>query len=60
MIATDLSRQKELDADLKAIQEIGFFGQLNNNDDGVNADGTQSTFILTILEKIEETGEKIF
>ena len=27
-IAVDLSRQKELDADLKAIRQIEFFGQL--------------------------------
>ena len=28
LIATDLSRQKELDADPKAIQQIEFVGQL--------------------------------
>ena len=28
-VAVDLSRQKELDADLKAIWQIEFFGQLN-------------------------------
>ena len=53
-IAIDLSRQKELDADQKAIQQIEFVGKWKNAD-GVNADGTQSMFILTILEKIKET-----
>ena len=53
LIAIDLSRQKELDADPKAIQEIEFVGQLKN-EDGINTDGTQSIFILTILEKIKE------
>ena len=28
LIAVDLSREKELDADLKGIQQIKFFGQL--------------------------------
>ena len=30
LIAVDLSRQKELDADPKAIQQIEFVGQLEN------------------------------
>ena len=50
----DLSRQKELDVDPKAIQQIEFVEQLKNADD-VNADGTQSIFISTILENIKET-----
>ena len=54
LIAVDLSRQKELDADPKAIQQIEFDGQLKNVD-GINADGTQSMFVLTILEKNKET-----
>ena len=49
-----MSREKELDADPKTIQQIEFVGQLNNTD-GENADGTQSMFVLTILEKIKET-----
>ena len=53
LITVDLSRPKELDADQKAIQPIEFVGQLKNTD-GVNADGTQSMFVLTILEKINE------
>ena len=54
LIAVDLSRQKELDAGPKVIQQIEFVGQLKNND-GENADGTQSMFVLKILEKIKET-----
>ena len=50
LIADDLSRQKELDADPKAIQQIEFVGQLKNID-GINADGAESMFILTILKK---------
>ena len=53
LIAVDLSRQKELDADPKAIQQIEFIGQwkrlnVNNNND-------QFMFILTNLEKNKET-----
>ena len=50
----DLSRQKELDADPKAIQQTEFVWQLKNKDD-INTDGAESVFILTILEKIKET-----
>ena len=51
IIAIDLSRQKELDADLNAIQQIKFSGQLKKlNDD----DNVESMFILTILEKRKE------
>ena len=51
LIAVDLSRQKELDADPKSIQQIEFVGQLKklNADDNV-----KSMFIFTILEKIKE------
>ena len=54
LIAVDLSRQKELDADPKAIQEIEFVWQLKNLG-RINANRTQSMFVLTILEKIKET-----
>ena len=54
MTAIDLSRQKELDPDPKAIQQIEFVGQLKHVDD-TNVDGTESTFILSILEKIKES-----
>ena len=50
--AVDLSRQKELDSDPKAIQQIEFVGQLkklNNNNKNV-----ESMFVLTILGKIKE------
>ena len=54
LIAVDLTRQKELDPDPKAIQQIEFVGQLKNID-GQNADGTQSMFVLTILKNVKET-----
>ena len=52
-----MSKQKESDADPKAIQQIEFIGQLKN-DGGKNADDTQSMFVLTILEKIKGTRSK--
>ena len=52
LIAFDLSRTKDLDADPKAIRVIEFVGQLKNTD-GVNADGAQSMFVLTIIVKIK-------
>ena len=58
LIAVDLSRQKELDADPKAIQQIEFVGQLKKLDDDGNATDAsngQSMFVLAILEKIKET-----
>ena len=49
-----MSWQKELDADAKAIQQqqkiVGHLKKI----DGINANGTQSMFILTILEKTNE------
>ena len=54
LIAVDLSRHKELDADPKAIHQIEFYGQLKNVND-INADVTQSIFVLTILETFKET-----
>ena len=57
--AVHLSRQKELDVDPKAIQQIEFVGQLKNLDADDNAtdagDNDQSIFVLTVLEKIKET-----
>ena len=58
LIVVDLSRQKELDADLKAIQQIQFIGQLKKLDDDDNAataGNDQFMFVLTILEKMKET-----
>ena len=55
LIAVDLSRQKELDADLKAIPQIEFVGQLKKLDGDGNATDArndQSMFVLTILENI--------
>ena len=37
IIAVELSRQKELDADSKAIQQIEFVGQLKNLNDAIAA-----------------------
>ena len=37
-----MSRQQELDADPKAIQEIIFTSQLNNEDGDENAEGAES------------------
>ena len=57
LIAIDLRRQKELDADPKAIQQIGFVGQLKEldaEDNTTDADNDQYMFVLTILEKIKE------
>ena len=53
-----MSRQKESDADPKAIQQIEFVGQLTTLDNNRNATDTgndESMFVLTILEKIKET-----
>ena len=57
LIEVDLSQQKELEADPKAIQQIEFVRQLKNLDskNAVDTDGAKSTFVLTILEIIKET-----
>ena len=49
LIAVDLSRKEEIDADPKAIQQIVFVGQSKNwnNEIAVN----EFMFVLTILEK---------
>ena len=59
LVAVCLSRQKELDADPKAIQRMQFVKRLKNTD-GVNVDSTQSMFSSTILEKIKEKGMTFF
>ena len=43
-----MSRQKELEANSKTIQQRELVGQLKNTD-SLNANGTQSMFVLTIL-----------
>ena len=48
-----MSRQKELDADPKAIKQIEFAEQLKNVD-SMNADGRQSMFIWRTLEKTKK------
>ena len=45
-----MCRLKDSDADPKPIQQIEFVGQLTNID-GINANGAELMFILTILEK---------
>ena len=52
LIAIDISRQKELDIDPKAIQQIQFVGKLKISDNEIVAN--ESMFVLTILEKIKE------
>ena len=58
LIVVDFTRQKELDANPKAIQQIELMGQLKKIDAEDNATDTgnnQSMFVLAILEKIKET-----
>ena len=50
VIAVNLRRQKELDADPKEIQQIEFTGRFKNTD-GINSDGTQFIFFFKTLEK---------
>lgn len=52
LIAIDLSRKKELEADLKAIQKKEFIKQLKNLEIE-NADGTQNMIVLMTLGKIK-------
>ena len=49
LIAADSSRQKELDDDPKAIQQVEFIGQLKNPDYEIVSN--ESMFVLAILEK---------
>ena len=44
LIVVDLSKQKELDADPRAIQQIEFYGMLKTNSQ-----------VCTVLEKSKET-----
>ena len=57
LIAIDLSKQKELDDDLKAIQQIEFIRQLKNSEDEVFAN--ESIFFIKILEKTKEKRLKL-
>ena len=54
-----MSKQKELDADLKAIKQIELLTKKLNADDADDnatdpGDNDQSMFVLTILEKNKE------
>ena len=56
LIAIDLCRQKELNADPKAIQLTEFVGQLKkqgNKYNATDAGNDQSMFVLPIFEKIK-------
>ena len=46
-----MSRQKELGVDAKTIQQMELVRQLKTTKDDGNANGHQSMFVLTILEK---------
>ena len=54
LIAVNLGRQKELDADPKAIEEIEFVGQLKNIN-GINADGAEFKFFKSLRKKFKDT-----
>ena len=57
LIAVNLSRKEELDADPEGIQQIGFVGKLKKLDancNAIDADDDQSWFVLTILEKTKK------
>ena len=56
--AVDMSRQKELDVDSKATQQIKFVGKLKNANGAIV--GGESMFTLMILEKIKEARLKFF
>ena len=49
-MSIDSSRQRELDSDPEAIQQIEFVKQLKKLD-SINTDGAQSMFISTISDK---------
>ena len=58
LTTVDLSRQRELDADPKAIQQIEFVGKLKKLD--VDDDDAESMFIWTIFKKSQRNEIKIF
>ena len=58
MIAVNLNK-KVLDPDAEGIHEIELVGQIKN-ENGINPDGTQSMFILTILWETKKTRWKVF
>ena len=54
LISVDLSRQKEIDANPKPLQQIELVG-LDDDGNATDAGNHQSMLVLTILEKIKET-----
>ena len=63
LIAVDSTRQKESDADPKAIQQTEFVGQLKKLDDNYNATDAgndQSIIVLTNIRKNQRNKIKIF
>ena len=52
LIAVDLSRQKELDANPKAIEQIEFLRQSKNSANGIVSN--RFMFVSTILEKLKK------
>ena len=50
LVGVDLCSERQLDADLKAIQQIEFIEELKNNNDE-NSDVTQSMVVVTTVEK---------
>ena len=58
LITVDLSRQKVLDADPKATQQIKFVGKLKNPDNQIFVN--ESMFVLTSLGKNQKHKIKIF
>ena len=63
LIAVDLSRQKELDAYTKSIQQTEFVGELKKldaNENARDAGNDHSMFVFTILEKYQRDTTKIF
>ena len=63
LFAVDFGRQKVLDPDPKAIPQVKFVGQfkkLYNNGNVTDSGDERSTFVLTTLEKINETRLNFF
>ena len=61
--AVYLSKQKESDADRKAIHHIEFVVQLKetgNNDNATDAGADQAIFVLTVLGKIKKQDQNVF
>ena len=59
MIAVDLSRQKELDADLKAIQKTEFAGQLKHVLQELKSAAENKTGTILRLNKKKFQGVKL-